>query len=258
MRPNLERETRVLRQGDHICFFYRDMEEQLAGLVPFVAYALASGEQCMCVQHPSLFAPLLEGLKSYGIRTDEEVARGALVLCDMDQVYLEGGSFNPDAMEAKLRAFIKGARESGYKGVRTAGDLAWLKDHEDLLPVVLHYEEAMQRLYESQGVIGFCQYPASLLSALHTHRVLKTHAVAFLKDERLPHHCLIRFRNQLLYADIISSGKPADSLRYHYVVQREGSADVLAWGHSGDFRAARRDAEAALEQFNGFGVASAG
>jgi hypothetical protein len=237
-----------LNHGDHVCFVFSGMEEQLAGLVPYIAQGLERGEQCFCVQHGHTVPRLLKALSGLGIDVIEEIRRGALVIRHPSDVYLPGGSFEPQAMVDLLSASLDAARRAGFSAFRVTGDMSWALAGKPGSIHLLKYEETMHAFFKNRPAIGMCQYYKNQFPVSKVQKTLLTHGVAFLEDERLPNHYQVRLRKSNLYADIIRSKKPVEVLHYHYVVQRDGSSEVLSWGQTSDLHSAKAEAESILHQ----------
>jgi hypothetical protein len=63
---------------DHVCLIYESQEEQFAAVVPFMQHGLAAGQACMYIADDNTAGAVGAALRSDGIDTDAESARGAL------------------------------------------------------------------------------------------------------------------------------------------------------------------------------------
>src|SRR5690242_11458773 len=117
--------TVFFREGDHICLFYRTIEEQFETLVAFVKIGLERDECCYCVLPEDRVGVLLSRLESIGIDTGRQLSRGALVLGTPEDAYLQDGAFDRVRMTKLLEDALREALSAGFRAFRAAGDLGW-------------------------------------------------------------------------------------------------------------------------------------
>src|SRR5262252_5447748 len=115
----------AFRKGDHICFFYKSVEEQLSTAAPFVHEGLLRDERCLCVL-PKEKVPMLHAyLEHRGVNTQHEIRRGALIVCTPAEAYLKGGTFHREQMAKMLDNAMRESLRMGFTGFRGTGDLTW-------------------------------------------------------------------------------------------------------------------------------------
>ncbi|HEX4606297.1 MAG TPA: MEDS domain-containing protein [Candidatus Angelobacter sp.] len=222
------------KRGDHICIFYRNDAALVQNLVPYIAAGLRQGERCFCAQKPHILPRLLRGLQALGVDTAGAAQRGALELHTEDDVYFAGGRFDPQAMIDMLERFIDDSLAAGFSGFRTAGEFSWaLESHRGepatMCDQILEYEALVQRSYPGRPAIGVCQYPAHRFPAHILRQVLDAHRLAIEETMVSTNHSTLTLRNGNFLADIVTDRvRPGEA--FHYVVQKNGSLDVLSWG----------------------------
>src|SRR5450756_2179219 len=110
---------------DHLCLIYESQEEQFAAVVPFMRHGLAAGQACMYIADDNTADAVGAALRSDGIDTDAESARGALRILTKRESYLRDGRFDPDAMIAFLAEATAEARVDGFSALRVTGEMTW-------------------------------------------------------------------------------------------------------------------------------------
>ncbi|HEU4416758.1 MAG TPA: MEDS domain-containing protein [Candidatus Angelobacter sp.] len=235
------------KRGDHICIFYRDEHSLVQNLVPYIAAGLRQGERCFCAQKPRVIAQLLRGLEAFGVDTSREAQRGALEIHTEDEVYFTAGRFEPQAMIDMLERSIDDAVSAGFSGFRTAGELSWALEADRGDPCVMcdqivGYEAMVQRSYPGKPAIGVCQYPAHLFPPDVLRRVLEAHCIAIEETMVSTNHSTLTLRSGGLLADIVTDRvHPGEA--FHYVVQQNGSPEILSWGQEPSMDAAIHSSE---------------
>ncbi|HZI58705.1 MAG TPA: MEDS domain-containing protein [Verrucomicrobiae bacterium] len=240
------------KRGDHICIFYRNDSSLIQNLVPYIAAGLRQGECCFCAQKPHIIPQLLRGLQTLGIDTTREAQRGALELHTEDEVYFTTGRFEPQAMLHMLEHSIHDSIARGFTGFRTAGELSWaLESHRGepatMCDQVLEYEAMVQRSYPGKPAIAICQYPARRFPSHILRQVLDAHRMAIEETMISTNHSTLTLRVGNFLADIVTDRvNPGEA--FHYVVQKNGSPDVLSWGQELSMDAAIQSSEIILAE----------
>lgn len=222
------------------------MAEQVSGLVTWIAQGLKRGEQCFCVQHPHTSAAILKMLTKLGLDVRKEVERKALVICGMAETYLPSGKFDPTDMADLLKDSVNKAKESGFNGFRATGDMSWALESKPGSHLLLPYEQVMEKFYSEHPALGMCQYHSKQFPPDTLQATMRAHGTTFLQDEHMPNHYRVRLRKKDLFVDILKA-KGANVL-YHYIVQRDDSPEIIAWGQTSELSTAKKQATAALEQ----------
>ncbi len=222
------------KRGDHICLFYRDERMLVQTLAAYLAAGLNKGERCFCAQKPHLIPRIFAALESLGIDAGAQASKGALEIHTEDEVYFPGGRFEPQTMIEMLEHSIEEAIAAGFTGFRTAGEMSWaLKDtrcqDSNCCDQLLRYEKLVQEAYPGKPAIGLCQYPLNGFPRRVISLVLEAHRMALEETMAGSNHSTLTIRQGNYLADIITDRLNPGSA-YHYVVQGQGSFDVLSWG----------------------------
>jgi hypothetical protein len=224
------------KQGDHICLFYRDTEEQLATLVPYVRVGLARRERCFCVQEADTSERLLNALQDTGIDTTAQIRSRALVLLALEEVYFADEQFDPDAMATLLASAIEESVRMGFSGFRAAGEMQWCLTGRKGCERLVEYEAMMERFYPGRPAVGLCQYHAARFTPAKLREVLKVHRMALLASDDSAHHSAMRLRSDAMFGDVVFD--PRRTSTFHYVLQHDNSSEIIAVGQEESFDAA--------------------
>lgn len=244
----LDREVRELNAGSHCCFIYQDEAEQLAVLVPYLLQGLEQGEKCLCILESATEKALIRALKSAGIDVNRERRRKALVFQSAGETYFPNGYFDGSEMKGLLKDCIRQSKEEGFSGFRATGNLSWALDGGPGCETLFGYEGSLDELFSEQGATGLCLYAKSKFPNEMIHKAVATHELAIIEEGARTNHYSFRIGRGGWFADIVASKNDVQPI-YHYIVQREGSSQVLGWGQSLELSAARAEAEFILFQY---------
>jgi hypothetical protein len=162
-----------LRQGGHVCAFYRGATDRDRLLTPYVTDGLTAGEKCVCIVDSPYTASQLRALHQEGVSPD---AAGSQLDVHLPELtYLAGGGFSPGDMITFWTETLAKAEIDGYPSCRIAGEMTWaLRD----VPGVGHlagYESELNRVMSSHPALVLCLYDLDLFSGEFVINVVKTH-----------------------------------------------------------------------------------
>lgn len=165
----------VYQQGDHVCTLYNSEEERLSGAIQYIRDGLAWHERCVYVCCDQETDEFRAALKKAGIDVAAEEARGAVVLLTKGDTYLKGGTFDPARTIAMLNAVVQEALNSGFAGLRAAGDMTWILDQAPGSERLTEYEALLNELCSNNPVVALCQYNRRAVPAGTLDHCLATH-----------------------------------------------------------------------------------
>ncbi|MGC8836857.1 MAG: PAS domain S-box protein [Anaerolineae bacterium] len=175
-----------LRPGDHIVFLYKTEAEHRALLTAFLRQGLARGEKVVYIADTHEVDTLLGYLQEGGVNPDPYLARGQLVFLTPQETYLEGGSFDPQRMIARLEAMAQEALAKGYSALRVTGEMTWALQGALGANRLLEYEARLEEFFQKGTCIGLCQYDRRRFDAETLLEIAWVHPlVAFGEDVRV-------------------------------------------------------------------------
>lgn len=143
----------------HALFLYSDAAERLAVIAQYFKQGLANNELCILVTADSK-AVTVQNFKKIGFNVTESLKNKALRIFEMNATYLPNGQFVTDYMLSNVSSFIESAKEEGYNGLRTAGEMCWTKEHPEAVDDAIDYEHKVNGLAPAgSNFIGLCLYP---------------------------------------------------------------------------------------------------
>jgi hypothetical protein len=236
-----------LKRGDHICVFYHDDAALLQTLCPYLAEGLRNGERCFCAQRQDLIPLLLRSLSSYGVNVESEMRRAALEIHSPQDVYLPDSRFRPKALMKLLETSIRDARQQGFTGFRTAGDLSWTATGACDCDQLIAYEQLVQASFSDTAAVGMCQYRIPDFSSELLERVLESHQLSLSQTMAQSNHSSLRLRYGNYHTDIVADRLNPES-KFYYVIQRAGAKEILSWGSAASLEAALTESEGVVNQ----------
>lgn len=102
--------------------FYRTEEELFDAVIPYLAFGLAQGEQCIYLADETPVAKLKKAMGAYGINVKETTRTGQLAILGKEDAYLKPGYFDPDWMIDFLKTAARDATARGLT-IRGAGEM---------------------------------------------------------------------------------------------------------------------------------------
>lgn len=167
--------TRKNTKG-HAAVLYENPHERIQLLADYLREGLSRDELCILVT-PEPLKEILDQLQTLDLDAHTAYDDGSLRIFDMQDTYLKGGDFVADYMLKNVETFLQDAREAGFTGLRTAGEMSWLHGALHAQPEAEHYESEVNKItHEHDDFLGLCLYPASnsfgadiLRGVLNTH-----------------------------------------------------------------------------------------
>ena len=163
--------------GTHFCEFHSTREELADTLVPYFAAGLQQDEFCLWVtSDPSGVEGAKIGLRKAAPYLDRYLDMGQIEIWDCRDWYLRGGHFDADRVFGQWVEKEKRSLDSGYKGLRVTGDMAWLEKGD--WPDFMAYEAEVNRVLPQHRMIGLCTYPLDGCPADAVKEVVRNHQFA--------------------------------------------------------------------------------
>jgi hypothetical protein len=166
--------SRSTTQG-HIAFIYDNPSERLKILAVYFEEGLKRNELCVFV---TSYPPdqVLSNFRNLGYNFLQAIRNGSLRIFEMYQTYLQDGKFVSDFMAKNVLNFLDDAKNLGFTGLRTAGEMSWLNEHLEAVTEADRYEIDINQVCESnENFIGLCLYPAKTTFGLMLSSVMHSH-----------------------------------------------------------------------------------
>lgn len=173
--------------GDHVAFFFKNNEERLAFVIPYIVNGLRNLERCVYIADENTVPEILAGFKEAGIDIDAVTASGALSVLTKHDTYLRHGIFEPERMIADLDRDVRFALQNGFSGLRVTGEMSWALDLPFALSRLREYEQELCRRWPTQ-LGGLCQYNESRFPSDVVERMAGCHCVVVRNGKILRQH----------------------------------------------------------------------
>jgi DNA repair protein RadC len=160
--------------GSHLCVFYGTKQDLVDTLVPCFKAGLENNELCVWITSPSLgkkeaiaaMAKEIPDLNRY-------MENGQMELIPHYRAYLQDGVFSEKKITDGVAAKNELALQKGYDGVRSMGDLCWLK-RKDWVNFT-RYEAKLNTLIREVKILAICAYPLDKFKASELIDIMSTH-----------------------------------------------------------------------------------
>lgn len=182
MTPELRRQLKELKPGDHVCPICENTAEQKTIVTAFLVEGLRQGERCLYAAADSALADAVQNLTANGVDVTRELERGALQLLTERESYLRTGEFSPQTMIEFLSQAEAAALKDGFSGFRYLGDMAWVLGAKVGSDLVIEYEALLNNYMANSRSVLLCQYDRSRFDPALIHDVLRTHPIAILGE----------------------------------------------------------------------------
>jgi hypothetical protein len=152
--------TRKVEPGWHACHFYRDFEQLLDIIAPYVAEGLQNGEACLWVMPAAVTTQAAGQAVARGVGDiDPYLASGQLEMLSHPDWYLDatGRLKSFEEIGAALIAKQDRALAKGFKFLRAAGDTGWVSCTEQSKHFI-DYENKVNAALQATKVAAVCTY----------------------------------------------------------------------------------------------------
>ncbi len=166
--------------GTHFCQFYQDQQDLVDILVPYLRAGLASNERCMWVTAGPLGTEAARAaLRVLVPDLDQRADRGQIEILDYRQWYVRDGEFDGDRVLGDWVSRLNAALQSGYEGLRVAGDTSWVG--EGFQSAFSNYEASVDNVLSKYRALVLCAYPLNRCSASEVIDAARHHEFALLR-----------------------------------------------------------------------------
>ncbi len=176
-QKELEQSVKNMKPGNHLCCIYRTEKEHRALNTTFIRQGLEQGQKIFYIVDGHTAEEILNYLQDDGVVVEPYLESGQLATPLVNETYMRGGSFDPDAMIDLLRYETQRALEQGYTALRVTGETTWALKNPRGSEQFIEYEAKLNEFFPASKCLGLCQYdkrrfkPAFLLDVLATHPI---------------------------------------------------------------------------------------
>lgn len=166
----------VLGAHRHVCAFFRNPDEQYRILLPFIKEGFDCGDRAVHVVDAKLREEHLRRVESAGIAVTATQHRRQLAVATVEETFLRGGRFNPDAVLTLIQETLETGATLGFPLTRFIAQVAeriledgsnadeWIKCEARLNYISPRYNDPIICVYDLAKLGG-----AVVLDVLRTH-----------------------------------------------------------------------------------------
>jgi len=147
--------------NSHLLYVYANEVDRLKLIINYIKEGLAKNELCV-LSIPESSKRIKARFKDAGVDFNEAINKGNLRIFHKNQIYQSMDTFTSAYMINNLKDFIKEAKHLGYSGLRTVGDMGWVKNSNDSLSEIQRYETAVNSIDGGIAFSGLCLYPLEM------------------------------------------------------------------------------------------------
>ena len=164
----------------HVCGFFNGPEEEYRVLLPFVREGLANHEKALHIWDPQQREQHVRRLDEAGIPVASRERDGQLAILSTHDVYLEGGSFNPDRMLTTFKGALAQGKAQGYSRMRILGHTDWFFEGHPGAAQFLEFEMKVNAVLAADRQVAVCVYDINKLSARLMMEILRAHPLTIV------------------------------------------------------------------------------
>lgn len=170
-----------VKTGDHACYIYEDPSKQLSTVAAFFSEGMRRHERCVYILGENTIAIVASAFTKHGIDVAGSRTDGSLVFLTANESYLVGGSFEPQAVIARFRDYLKDTLNEGFAGMRAAGEMSWALGADGHSERLVEYELMADHFYldEQPRIASLCQYNRKRFSQNTLDGVKISHRLVF-------------------------------------------------------------------------------
>ncbi len=183
INESLRSELKDQDLGTHLCCIYRDEEEQLSALSPFIFLGIKRNEKCLYVVDDRTKKEVIEGFKDLGFDVESFIESGQFEFMTKSESYLKDGYFDPGKMIDLLEECKEKALEEGYSGLRVTGEMTWFFTDVPGVERLMEYEKKLNEFLPEQKIIALCQYNEKKFEPEILVDVIRSHPKVLIYDQ---------------------------------------------------------------------------
>ncbi|MBA4384514.1 MAG: hypothetical protein C0410_07240 [Anaerolinea sp.] len=156
----------------HICLIFDNEEQRQKIVAEYIAAGLKQGELVRYFADTTSTEDINSWLSAMGVEIPEN---GPFGVYKAETAYCPTGQFDPKAMIDKMIPTYDRAKQAGYNGVRSIGEMTWSLKGLPGSDRVLEYEALLNTIKTTYPHIGMCMYDANLFDGATLFKVLQVH-----------------------------------------------------------------------------------
>lgn len=159
----------------HVCLIFDSEVQRQKITSEYMAAGLRQGERVRYIADSTTPEKVRSWLLEMGIELPEVKENGPFGILRAEDFYCPDGRFEPREMINRMVPRFEMAREAGYTGTRSCGEMTWALKGIPGSDRLLEYEALLSTVHNSFPHSGMCQYDARLFDGATLLKVLNVH-----------------------------------------------------------------------------------
>lgn len=162
----------IIPECHHLCLIYDNEEQRRKIVSAYLAAGLKRGE---AVRYAADVTPL-EEIQAWLLELGGEVPKDeSFKVFNAGSFYCPQARFNPQEMISAMLPRFELAKQAGYSGVRSCGEMSWALRGIPGSDNLLEYEALLNTVIGTFPHIGMCLYDARRFDGATLFKVLQVH-----------------------------------------------------------------------------------
>lgn len=163
-----------IETGKHLYQFYKEREDLLSSVFPFIQAGLKKKEACLLLISEKHSLETVKAEAEYAIHDCAHYLNSRqFQILSADNWYLTDGHFDISRVFLKWEQYLRQMRLAGYSVFRVAGDAGCVPRSEWRL--LQEYERKAVPVIKANSMIALCAYPIMECTPSQTKDVLEVH-----------------------------------------------------------------------------------
>jgi hypothetical protein len=160
---------------NHICLIF-DSEEQRQKIVSeYIVAGIEQGELVRYFTDVTTPEQIRSWLLEMGVDIPKTQEKGSFTISKADGAYCPSGRFDPKEMIGRMIPGYDRAKQAGYSGMRSCGEMTWTLKGIPGSNRLLEYEVLLNTISTAYPHTGMCMYDAKLFDGATLFKVLQVH-----------------------------------------------------------------------------------
>jgi len=172
-----------LPAGTHMCLIYDDDNERCKLIAKYLEAGLRGGERVSYFADTLTPTEVEAWLREMGVDVPKQSNTSAFTITDAVETYCPDGTFSPEAMLGRLRAYHKAVVDEGYPGGRVSGEMSWALRGIPGSDRLMEYEALVNDVLVTHPINAICQYDARQFNGATIFDVLKVHPMMIVHGQ---------------------------------------------------------------------------
>jgi len=169
--------------GTHMCLIYDDDNERRRIIAKYLDAGLREREKVSYFADNVAPDEVEAWLREMGVDVPKQSDTPGFTITVAEKTYCTDGTFVPEAMLSRLRAYYKAVVDEGYPGGRVSGEMSWALRGIPGSDRLMEYEALVNDVLVTHPINAICQYDARRFNGAIIFDVLKVHPMMIVHGQ---------------------------------------------------------------------------